>query len=89
MQRNTNWPDIEESAAPLIRGALDRLETAKDELTLDLSGVRRIDSAALRELAQLAEKARARSITVVLHGVHVEVYKVLKLMALTGQFSFA
>jgi anti-anti-sigma regulatory factor len=89
MERNMNWPDIEERAELLIRGALERVETAKQDVVLDFSGVRRLDAGGLRALEQLVAKARERSVKVELQGVDVEVYKVLKLMALAGQFIFA
>lgn len=89
MERNMNWPDVEERAEPLIRGALERMETAKQDVVLDFSGVRRLDPEGLRALDELAARAHERSVKVELQGVDVEVYKVLKLMGLAGQFTFA
>ena len=89
MKRNMNWHDIEERAEPLIRAALEQIETAKQDVVLDFSGVRRLNPEGLRALEQLAAKAHERSVKVELHGVGVEVYKVLKLMGLAGQFTFA
>lgn len=83
-----NSPDIDEQAEPLIRGALERVEIAEHDLVLAFSCVRRIDPAALRQMEQLAAKGRERSVKVVLQGVNIEVYKVLKLMAMTRQFTF-
>ena len=89
MERNMSWPDIEERAEPLIRAALERVEAAQQDVVLDLSAVRRLDPDALRQMQELAARTRARSVNVVLQGVGIEVYKVLKLIALTGQFTFA
>ena len=88
MERNMNWPDVEEHAEPLIRGALERVEATKQDVVLDFSGVRRLGPEGLRALEQLAAKAHERSVKVELQGVDVEVYKVLKLMALAGQFTY-
>jgi anti-anti-sigma regulatory factor len=70
------------------RAVLDLLDSAERELVLDFSGVERLDPAAIRELEDLAAKARERSVQLVLRGVPVQVYKVLKLVAAAGQFSF-
>ncbi len=55
---------------------------------LDFSSVRRIDSTALRALEEFARLADEKAVKVVLCGVNVDVYKVLKLVKLTRQFSF-
>ena len=88
MASNTILPAAGVSAAPLVRHALEALGTAQKELELDFSAVCRLDTAALRELEQLAAQARDRSVTVVLHGVNPDMYKVLKLVALAPRFSF-
>lgn len=75
-------------AGSLIRDAAEQLGSAGNELVLDFSAVRRIDTEALLGLEELAAKARANSIQVAIRGVNVEVYKVLKLVAVAGQFSF-
>jgi len=56
------------------------------EVVLDCSSMRRIDSAALRELELLAQAAEEKSVKVTLRGVHVEAYKVLKLARLASRF---
>ncbi len=65
--------------------ALDNPET---EVSLDFCSVRRIDSAAVRALEELAGSAQHKGIKVVLHGVNIDVYKVLKLVKLARHFSF-
>jgi anti-anti-sigma regulatory factor len=84
---NMIWPESD-GAGPLLRAALERLDSADPVLEVDLSRVERLDAAALRAIGELAAKARDRSVQVVLRGVNVRVYKVLKLVAVAGQFSF-
>ena len=50
--------------------------------------MRRIDSSALRALEEFARIADEKAVKVVLRGVNVDVYKVLKLVKLTRRFSF-
>jgi len=51
--------------------------------------VRWIDSKAVLAIDELAQKADEKSVRVVLRGVNVDVYKVLKLVRLTPRLSFA
>jgi len=73
-----------------LQGALEKLQVdgGGNEIILDFSGVRRIDSSALQTMEKLAAAAQEKSVKVVLGGVNVDVYKVLKLMKLTGRFAF-
>lgn len=75
-------------ARSLIRDAAEQLGSAGHELVLDFSGVERIDAAALLELEELAAKARQSSVKIAIRGVNVDVYKVLKLVAVAGQFTY-
>jgi anti-anti-sigma factor len=84
----TIQPETGSSLAPLIHEALERLRTADGALTIDLSGVRRLDPAALPLFEQLAAEARDHTVRLILSGVSVAVYKVLKLSGLASQFSF-
>jgi anti-anti-sigma regulatory factor len=59
------------------------------ELTLDFSGVGRVDSPGLRAIQDLAHRAEEKKVKVVVRGVNVNVYKTLKLARLTQRFSFA
>jgi anti-anti-sigma regulatory factor len=88
MAPNPICPEIDGCADLLVRSALERVDTAQNELILDFSGVRRVDPAALRSLAELAAKAEAHSVRIVLEGVNIDIYKVLRLVALGTQFSF-
>jgi len=55
---------------------------------LDFASVRQIDSGALRALEDVARVADEQDVKIVLRGVNVDVYKVLKLVKLTQRFSF-
>jgi anti-anti-sigma regulatory factor len=77
-----------ESAIEALREIGDQLANADGEVALDLSPVRRIDAAMIRALETLADRADAKAIKIALHGVNVDVYRVLKLVKLTPRFSF-
>ena len=78
----------EKRMASVLRAAAEKLSGADDEVVLDLSSVRRVDSGTLRSLQEFAHIAEQKAVKVVLRSVTVDVYKVLKLVKLTGQFSF-
>ena len=65
-----------------------QLDGAGGEVVVDFSGVQRIDPSTLKTLDKLADAAHERAAKVVLGGVNVDVYKVLKLMKLERRFSF-
>jgi anti-anti-sigma regulatory factor len=73
---------------PALQEAASSLESAQGEAVLDFTSVRRIDSAALRALEDFARAADEKKVTVVLRGVNIDVYKVLKLVKLAQRFSF-
>ena len=78
----------DKSMVPALREAGEKLDGAKGETVLDFSSVRRIDSSGLRALDELARMADEKAVKVVLRGVNIDVYKVLKLMKLARRFSF-
>jgi anti-anti-sigma regulatory factor len=78
----------ERRVALALKEAGEKLATAEGEAVLDFSSVRRIDSGALRAMEELARIADEKAVKVVMRGVSVDVYKVLKLMRLTRRFSF-
>jgi anti-anti-sigma regulatory factor len=78
----------EQRAALALKEAGEKLDSAEGEAFLDFSSVRRIDSNALRAMQELARIADEKAVKVVLRGVNVDVYKVLKLVKLTQRFSF-
>jgi anti-anti-sigma regulatory factor len=68
--------------------ALANLDKAGDEAVLDFRAIRRVDTAALASLVKLAKLSAERPVRVVLQGVNVDVYKVLKLVRLAPCFTF-
>jgi len=88
MPMNTVWLKSDAvGAVPAFEEAID-LDSAEGEVILDFSGVQRIDRRALGALQRLAARADGKAIKVVLRGVNVAVYKVLKLTRLESRFSF-
>ncbi len=71
-----------------LREATATIAGINGELVLDFSEVQYINPKALRALEELAEEAERAQVAVVVRGVNVQVYKVLKLARLTSQFSF-
>ena len=81
--------EIEETrVVPALEEALQKLDTADQEMVLDLSSVRRVDTRALQALEALAAAAEAKGMKIALRGTSTEVYKVLKLMKLAPRFTF-
>jgi anti-anti-sigma regulatory factor len=73
---------------PALREAGEKLDGTEGEAALDFSSVRRLDANAVRAIEELARLADEKAVKVVLRGVNVDVYKVLKLVKLTRRFSF-
>ncbi|HEY2015866.1 MAG TPA: STAS domain-containing protein [Bryobacteraceae bacterium] len=71
-----------------LEEALSNLADAGPEMILDLSSVVRVDSDVLKALEKLADGADEKGVKVVLSGVGVRAYKVLKLMRLARRFTF-
>ncbi len=83
------WLKIdEESVVQALQEAGERLDSVEGEVALDFSSVRRIDPISLSAMAEFAGMADDKGVKVVLRGVNVGVYKVLKLVKLTSRFSF-
>lgn len=58
-----------------------------DDVILDFSAVHRVDPSALEAMTEFVDTADEKTVNVVLSGVNVEVYRVLKLARLTQRFS--
>src|SRR5512135_2920746 len=83
------WLKIdEERVAQALQEAGDKLDSVEGEAVLDFSFVHRVDPSALRAMEEFASRADDKGVKVVLRGVHVDVYKVLKLVKLARRFSF-
>lgn len=78
-----------EHVVSALQEAASSLDSAQGEAVLEFSSVRRIDPAGLRALEDFARVADEKAVRVVLRGVNVDVYKVLKLVKVTRKFSFA
>jgi len=78
----------ETKLASTLKETAEKLNGAAGETVLDFSAVRRLDTGMVRAMEEFARVAEAKAIKIVLRGVNVEVYKVLKLMKLTQRFSF-
>lgn len=83
------WLNVDEkSVLSALQEAAEKLDGAEGEVVLDFASVRRIDSSALRAMEGFASIADKKAVKVVLRGVNVDVYKVLKLVKLAPRFSF-
>ncbi len=84
------WLKIdEETVVQALQHAGGRLGSVEDEVVLDFSSVRRIDPSALRVMEQFVGIADDKNVTIVLRGVSVDIYKVLKLVKLAPRFVFS
>jgi anti-anti-sigma regulatory factor len=72
-----------------LRESCEQLDGAVGEVMLDFSSVPRIDPSGLVAMEALADAAADKGVKVILCGVNVDIYKVLKLAKLTQRFSFA
>ncbi len=67
---------------------VEKALAADSAVLVDLSGVARVNAAALATLATVAAAAEQKNVRLTLKGVNVDVYKVLKLMKLSSRFEF-
>jgi anti-anti-sigma regulatory factor len=72
----------------ILQETSERLDEAHCEAILEFSSVHRINSDALRALEDFTRVADEKTVKVVLRGVNVDVYRVLKLVKLTQRLSF-
>jgi len=88
MTGNSVWLKVDgERVAPALQEVPQKFADG-GEVVLDFSAVERIDPAGIREMEKLAGIADAKAVKVVLAGVNVDIYKVLKLVKLASRFSF-
>jgi len=89
MATNAVWLKVDgQGVAHALCQVREKLEGANGELVVDFSSVRRVEPSALTAMEELASSAEAKGVKLVLRGVSVDVYKVLKLVRLTPRFSF-
>ena len=79
----------EQHFVPALQEAREKLDGAEGETVLDFSSVRRVDPRGLQAMEEFAGIAQQKAVKVVLRGVNVDVYKVLKLVKLTHRFTFS
>ena len=90
METNTAFLSIPEgNLTSAFETAGKTLDGEPQQLGVDLSCVHRIDSAGLNAIQDFAHVADEKKVKVVLRGVNVNVYKMLKLARLTRHFLFA
>jgi anti-anti-sigma regulatory factor len=83
------WLKVDEKhIVQLLQEAGEKLDSAEGEVVLDFSAVRRINPGVVRAMEEFAMIADDKCVRVVLRGVNVDVYKVLKLVKMASQFSF-
>lgn len=83
------WLKIdEERIVQALQESAETLDRAAGEVFLDFSFVRRLDASALGAMEEFASMADNKGVKVVLRGVKVSVYRVLKLVKMTSRFVF-
>jgi anti-anti-sigma regulatory factor len=70
-----------------LQAASEKVESMEGDMILDFSSVQRVDPAGLSAMSDFADSADERSVNIVLRGVNVDVYRVLKLARLAERFS--
>ncbi|MGB7555339.1 MAG: STAS domain-containing protein [Candidatus Korobacteraceae bacterium] len=89
MTTNAECLEIDgERVVETLQTASETLDSVKGDVVLDFSSVRRVDPSVIRALEKFASVADGKAVKVVLRGVNVDIYKVLKLVKLTSRFSF-
>jgi anti-anti-sigma regulatory factor len=89
MATNAVWVKVDgERVVPALQEAREKLDSVPGELVLDFSSVHRVAPGALRAMEELADAVDGKGTKVVLRGVNIDIYKVLKLMKLSPRFAF-
>ncbi len=89
MTTNAECLEIDgERVVETLQTASETLDSVKGDVVLDFSSVRRVDPSVIRAMEKFAGAADGKAVKVVLRGVNVDIYKVLKLVKLTSRFSF-
>jgi anti-anti-sigma regulatory factor len=77
-----------ERVAETLKEVCGKLPADAGEVLLDFFLVQTLDPAAIKGLEDLAGTADVLKVKVILRGVNVEIYKVLKLSGLSDRFLF-
>ena len=84
------WLKIDmECVVQSLQDAGRKLGGAEDELVLDFSSVPRIDPSVLSAMTEFAAVADDNGVKIVLRGVSIDIYKVLKMVKLASRFAFS
>ncbi len=79
----------EERLVQTLQEAMEKLDGIENEVILDFSSVRRVDSSVLRVMEDFVGAAESKGVRIVLRGVSGDIYKVLKLVKLAPRFVFS
>ena len=83
------WMKIDkEHVGQALQQTCEKLDSTDGEVVLDFSVVTRVDATAIKAFEDLAAAADDKAVKVVLRGVNIDIYKVLKLLKLSPRFSF-
>ena len=89
MALTATWLKLDEKGVvQALEGAAEKLDGVDGEVILDFSFVSRIDPNALRVMEEFVDIADGKGVKVILRGVSIGVYKVLKLVKVASRFSF-
>lgn len=77
-----------EHVAETLKEVRDSLPANGGEVLLDFFFVQTLDPAGIERLEELSATSQLLKVKVILRGVNVELYKVLKLSDLTDKFLF-
>ena len=78
----------EEKIAQQVKDVQEKLAGLGSEVLLDFFFAQQLDTDGLKALEELAVAAQSAGVKVVLRGINVDVYKVLKLAGLDARFVF-
>jgi len=88
MTTNAMWIQVDSEHTEAFRDeVIARLTRAEDDVVLDFSFVKRLDTKGVRVLEELAGLAEDQSVKLVLRAVNMDVYRVLKLLKLAERFT--
>ena len=83
------WSKIDDAnVAQSFAEAQQKLSGSGGEQVLDMSAVRRIDTNGMAALGKLVAAAEEKKVKLVLRGVNIDIYRVLKLTRVAERLSF-
>ena len=88
MPKSSAFPIESDGLGRILQEAREKLPGAQEETVIDLSSIRKLDSHGLQALDEFADLAAGKTTKLILRGVNIDIYKVLKLTRLSRRFSF-